>query len=249
MQWEDEALVLGGRRFGEGGLILDVLTATHGRRAGLVHGGASRRRRGQLDAGNTVQLSWTGRLEDQLGRFEVAEAVTERAAAHLDAADALAAIAAVTTILRSALEEGDRAGSAMYEASSLLLDALDQPDVWPALYVRWEMGLLGALGFGLDLSKCAITGGNDGLTHVSPRTGRAVRGSEAEAYLDRLFVLPGFLVDPAAPVTPYAVGAGLVLTGHFLERRLYDLLNKPPPEARDILVRRLERSAAAVLPD
>ncbi len=249
MQWEDEALVLGGRRFGEGGLILDVLTATQGRRAGLVHGGASRRRRGQLDAGNTVQLSWTGRLEDQLGRFDVAEAVSERAASHIETADALAAIAAVTAILRSALEEGDRAGSAIYEATTLLLDALDDPEIWPALYVRWEMGLLGTLGFGLDLSKCAISGGNDGLTHVSPRTGRAVRGSEAEAYLDRLFLLPRFLIDPGAPVTPDAVGAGLLMTGHFLERRLYDLINKPPPEARDILIRRLERSSMAVLPD
>ena len=41
MQWRDEALILGGRRFGESGLILDVLTATKGRRSGLVYGGAS----------------------------------------------------------------------------------------------------------------------------------------------------------------------------------------------------------------
>ncbi|MEM8634366.1 MAG: DNA repair protein RecO [Pseudomonadota bacterium] len=247
--WTDTGLILGGRRFGEGGLILDVLTETRGRRAGLVYGGASRRRRGQLEAGNTVELAWSGRLEEQLGRFDVAEAVTERAADHLDHPEALAAIGAVTAILRDALEEGDAAGSSMYEATHLLLDMLYQNDVWPALYVRWEMGLLAALGFGLDLSKCAVSGSNDGLTHVSPRTGRAVKGSEAEDYVDRLFVLPPFLTDSAAAVSATSVGDGLHLTGYFLERRLYNLINRPPPEARDLLLRRLERAGLASVPD
>ena len=87
-----------------------------------------------------------------------------------------------------------------------VLDTLEQPEVWPALYVRWELGLLSALGFGLDLEECAITGANDGLTHVSPKTGRAVRGSEAEPYLNRLLALPDFLMRPAAPVMPGARG-------------------------------------------
>ena len=43
MQWRDEGLVLGGRKFGESGLILDVLTRERGRRSGLVYGGASRK--------------------------------------------------------------------------------------------------------------------------------------------------------------------------------------------------------------
>lgn len=249
MQWEDEALILGGRRFGESGLILDVLTASRGRRSGLVYGGASRKRRGQLEAGNSVSVAWSGRLEEQLGRFDVAESMTERAASHLDNADALAAIASATCLLRDALEEGDTAGSAMYEATLLVFDALDIPDVWPALYVRWELGLLAALGFGLDLSRCAISGANDRLTHVSPRTGRAVRGSDAEDYLDRLFVLPEFIIDPSAPVTPNSIAAGLLLSGHFLERRLYNMINRPPSDARDVMVRRMERSGLARFPD
>ena len=162
INWEDEALILGGRRFGEGGLILDVLTATRGRRAGLVYGGASRRRRGQLEAGNTVMLEWSARDEGQLGRFDVADAVKTRAANLMDDGDALAAISCMMAILRSALEEGDSQASIMYEATSVVLDMLDEPEVWPALYVRWEMGLLAAIGFGLDLMACAVSGANDG---------------------------------------------------------------------------------------
>ena len=239
MNWSDDGIILGGRRFGEGGLILDVLTRTRGRRSGLVYGGNSRRRRAQYEAGNSVSLSWTGRLEDQLGRFDVAEASKERASHVLDDPKALAAISAVTAILRASLDEGDVAGSAMFEATEVLLDQIGARDVWPALYVRWELGLLSALGFGLDLEECAISGENDGLTHVSPRTGRAVRGSEAEDYVARLFRLPTFLISPTAQVMDEDIAAGLKLTGHFLEARVFHAMNRAMPPERERLVKRL----------
>ena len=239
MNWSDDGIILGGRRFGEGGLILDVLTRTRGRRSGLVYGGNSRRRRAQYEAGNSVSLSWTGRLEDQLGRFEVAEAAKERVSRVLDDARALAAVSAITAILRMSLDEGDVAGSAMFEATELLLDQIEAREIWPALYVRWELGLLSALGFGLDLDECAISGANDGLTHVSPRTGRAVRGSEAEDYVARLFRLPSFLVTSSAPVGGEDVADGLKLTGYFLESRVFHAMNRAMPPERERLIKRL----------
>lgn len=242
MQWRDEGLILGGRKFGESGLILDVLTRTRGRRSGLVHGGASRKKRGQFEPGNSIDLSWSGRLDEQLGRFDVAEASRLRASRLLDLPDALSAIASVCAILRGALNEGDQAGSNVYEATLLLLDSLEDDDVWPALYVRWELGLLGALGFGLDLDECALSGANDGLTHVSPRTGRAVRGSEAGDYIDRLFPLPSFLIDPRAPATPDGLRDGLDLTGFFIEQRLFNAVDRDLPDARRRLETRLLKS-------
>ncbi len=243
MNWSDDGIVLGGRRFGEGGLVLDVLTREKGRRSGLVYGGASRRKRAQFEAGNTIALSWTGRLDDQLGRFDVAEARKDRASRLLDDPAALAALSAITSLLRGGLNEGDAAGSSLYEATTLLLDQLIQPDVWPALYVRWELGLLSALGFGLDLQECAVSGANDGLTHVSPRTGRAVRGSEAEPYVDRLFPLPSFLVDPRADVLPGDIAAGLRLTGYFIEGRLFGSVHRGLPPERERLLKRINPPA------
>ncbi|MEM7328840.1 MAG: DNA repair protein RecO [Pseudomonadota bacterium] len=239
MEWRDQALILGGRRFGESGLILDVLTSTKGRRSGLVYGGASRKKRAQYEPGNTVELSWTGRLEEQLGRFTVAEVMTSRAGRYLDRPEALAAITAITALLRGAVDEGDAAGSALYSPTTLLLNALDTWPVWPALYARWELGLLSALGFGLDLDRCALSGANDGLTHVSPKTGRAVRGSEAESYVDRLFPLPAFLMDPGAIAMAEDIADALQLTGYFLEERLFSSIHKPIPEARMRLVPKL----------
>lgn len=239
MEWRDEALILGGRRFGESGLILDVLTATKGRRSGLIYGGASRKKRAQYEPGNTIELSWSGRLEEQLGRFTVAEVVNSRAGRYLDRPEALAAINTVSALLRGAVDEGDAAGSALYGPTTLLLDALETWPVWPALYARWELGLLSALGFGLDLDRCALSGENDGLTHVSPKTGRAVRGSEAEGYVDRLFPLPAFLIDPRALAMAEDIEAALRLTGYFLEERLFSAVHKPIPEVRARLVPKL----------
>ena len=239
MQWRDEALILGGRRFGESGLILDVLTATKGRRSGLVYGGASRKKRPQYEAGNAIELSWTGRLEEQLGRFNVAEVTISRAGRYLDRPEALLAITTVTALLRGAVDEGDAAGSALFQPTSLLLDALDNWSVWPALYAKWELGLLSTLGFGLDLDKCALSGANDGLTHVSPKTGRAVRGSEAEGYVERLFPLPAFLIDPTALAMAEDIEDALKLTGYFLEERLFGSVHRPLPTSRARLVPKL----------
>lgn len=239
MQWRDQALILGGRRFGESGLILDALTATKGRRSGLIYGGASRKKRPQFEAGNTIELSWTGRLEEQLGRFDVAEVMTSRAGRYLDRPEALMALTTVTTLLRGAVDEGDAAGSALYHPTTLLLDALDNWPVWPALYAKWELGLLSSLGFGLDLDTCALSGANDGLTHVSPKTGRAVRGSEAEDFVERLFPLPAFLIDPTALAMAEDIEDALRLTGYFLEERLFSSVNKPLPPSRARLVPKL----------
>ena len=103
-------------------------------------------------------------------------------------------------------------------------------------------GLLADLGFGLDLSTCAVTGSGSAadLVYVSPRTGRAVSRQGAGEYADRLLQLPGFLTrDEPAKVND--VLAGLRLTGAFLERHLFAALDRPVPEARRALVDRLSR--------
>jgi DNA repair protein RecO (recombination protein O) len=124
-------------------------------------------------------------------------------------------------------------------ALEALTSALLMPEIWPAVYVRYEAGLLQDLGFGLDLTKCASTGSTDDLTHVSPRTGRAVSAAAAEPYKDRLLPLPPFLLGAQAGLAAGDVGLGLDLTGHFLETFVFAVMNKPLPPARVWLIDRL----------
>ena len=144
-------------------------------------------------------------------------------------------------VVDDAVDDGQTQPGA-FAAFESLSGALRHPDVWPAVYVRFEAGILQALGFGLDLSRCAATGTTDDLVWVSPRTGRAVSRAAGEPYRDRLLVLPPFLLSAQGGLSAGDIGAGLRLTGHFLDTCLFAPLNRPLPPARVWLYDRLSEA-------
>ncbi len=236
MEWSDDAIVLSVRAHGETSAIAEVLTREHGRHLGLVRGGASRRSRPSLQPGNTLRLSWRARLSEHLGNF-TAELVKPRAGEMLDSREALLGLNAFTAVVGAALPERE-AHAPVFEAGEVLLDAMLEDGFahWGSLFVRFEAGVLEALGFGLDLSRCASTGATDDLKFVSPRTGRAVSGEAAKPYAGKLFALPGFLLaSQNATATPAEMAAGLRLTGHFLLERVLRPHGKEMPAARQRL--------------
>ncbi|HKS90062.1 MAG TPA: DNA repair protein RecO [Stellaceae bacterium] len=232
--------MLAARRHGESALIVEVLTREHGRHAGLVRGGQTPRRRAILQPGNFVAALWRGRLSEHLGTLEC-ELIEAHAARLLDDADRLAALGAVTALLVAALPEREPHPD-LCQSLAELLAALDSPGRWAAAYVAWECGLLGALGFGLDLARCAATGATDDLAYVSPRTGRAVSRDAGRAYHDKLLPLPEFLWRDA-PAGPADIVAGLTLTRHFLLHHLLEPQGGRIPEARERLMQRMRRLA------
>ncbi len=195
MEWSDDAIVLSSRPHGETGAILELLTRDHGRHAGLVRGGASRRVKPALQPGNSVHVHWRARLEEHLGNF-ICELARARAGELMDSRERLPGLNAFTAITSAAMPERE-AHAAVFLGGEVLLDAMMAEDAahWMTLYIRWEVGLLEALGFGLDLSECAATGATTGLTYVSPKSGRAVSRDGAGIYAARLFALPAFLLD------------------------------------------------------
>jgi DNA repair protein RecO (recombination protein O) len=233
VEWSDDAIVLSVRPHGETSAILEVLTHGHGRHLGLVRGGASRRARPSLQPGNLLHLSWRARLNEHLGNFTL-ELARARAGEMLESREALAGLNAFAAVVSAAMPERE-VHEQVFDVGNILLDAVQETDFahWGALYVRFEAGLLEALGFGLDLTRCASTGSMDNLVYVSPRTGRAVSRDAGEPYRDRLFALPAFLLG-SQNATPDArdVAAGLRLTGHFLLERVLRAHGKEMPAAR-----------------
>jgi DNA repair protein RecO (recombination protein O) len=238
MEWEDDAYVLSARAFGESGAIVDLLTAEHGRHAAHVAGGASRKMKPFLQAGARVIARYRSRVSEQLGSA-VLEPVGEGPSSLFDDPAALACLSAAASVAAGALPEREAHPGAFYGLEALIL-ALAHPDIWPAVYVRFEAGLLQELGFGLDLSRCAATGSTDDLIYVSPRTGRAVSAKAGEPYKDKLLALPPFLLGAQAGLGDGDVDRGLTLTGHFLEQFVFAPLNRPLPPARVWLVDRLK---------
>jgi DNA repair protein RecO (recombination protein O) len=233
VEWSDDAIVLSVRPHGESSTIVEVLTHSHGRHLGLVRGGASRRAKPSLQPGNTLHLNWHARLSEHLGNFTI-ELARARAGDMLESREALAGLNAFSAIVGAAMPERE-AHEQVFDAGNILLDAMQEDgfEHWGALFVRFEAGLLEALGFGLDLSRCASTGAVDNLVYVSPRTGRAVSREAGEPYKDRLFALPGFLLG-SQNITPdpAEVAAGLKLTGHFLLERVLRPHGREMPPAR-----------------
>ena len=238
MEWTDDAIVLAVRPHGETSAIAELLTREHGRHAGLVRGGRSRAMRPVLQPGNGVRAHWRARLADHLGTLTI-EPTDLAAGAVMEDRLSLAGLNAACALAVLALPEREP-HPAVYEGFSVLVHMLEDPDVWPALYVRWEAGLLADLGYGVDLSKCVVTGAKADLSHVSPRSGRAVSREEAAPYAAKLLKLPGFL-QGAGELAEGDIADGLALTGYFLERRVLWPVDRQLPEAR---VRMMERLGA-----
>lgn len=240
MEWTDQGIVLSSRPHGETAAVVTLLAREHGRHAGLVMGGRSSRQRGNTEPGCVVAVRWRGRLAEHLGNY-VLESVRGYAAGLLDDPPRLAALTSACALVEAALPE-HQPHAVIYDGLCALLEVLDTAPAWAEAYVRWEVGLLAELGFGLDLERCAvrgdIAGTNEYLAFVSPRTGRAVSVSAGEPFRDRLLPLPGFLIGRGLGGAQEAA-MGLRLTGHFLERHV---LNGPLPPARERLAERLTRT-------
>lgn len=237
MEWEDDAFVLSARAHGETGAIVELLTAERGKFAAHVAGGASRKMKPFLQAGARVIARYRSRMSDQLGSATL-EPVGEGPAALFDDPLALAGLASAAAIAAAALPEREPHPGA-FHALEALIEALANPDIWPAVYVRFEAGLLQDLGFELDFSRCTVTGSVDDLVYVSPRTGRAVSREAGEPYKDRLLALPPFLLSAQGGLREGDIAAGLDLTGHFLQQHVFGPMNRPLPPPRVWLVERL----------
>ena len=239
MEWREEGVLLTARRHGENAAIIEVFTPDHGRHAGIVRGGASRKMTPILQPGSQIDVTWRARLEDHLGAFTV-EPIRSRAHLMGDR-KALAGLNAMAALLVFALSERE-AHKALYDQTLTVLDMMEDGPYWPLAYLRWELSLLEVTGFGLSLDTCAVTGTTEDLIHVSPKSGRAVSKGAAGEWAKRML-----------PLSPALVGAsdgnakdlidGFRTTGHFLTHGLAQSMGtRPLPNARDRLIDLLVRS-------
>lgn len=232
MDWDAPGIVLETRAFGESDAIATVMTAEHGAHRGLARGAQSRNA-ALWQTGNLLQLRWVGRLSDQLGSFS-AELVHATVAYVMDDALALGMLTASCAVAAGALAERE-AHPTVFAGLLRLLTLLPEGARQLSALIRWEAELLAELGYGLDLSSCALTGSTEGLAFVSPKSGRAVSDAAAGQWRERLLPLPRLLLADVRANDdgdPAAWRDGLRLTGHFLTRDAFGLRHLPLPQSR-----------------
>ncbi len=232
MQWDGEGLIVGVRRHGESSVIAEVMVEGRGRHLGLIRGGRSSKLAATLQPGNSVQVSWRARLEEHLGTFTL-ELLEARAAGLIADREKLYASQIVCEHLRLLPERDPH--DRLLGLAIRILDQAGSALELGASVARFELILLDELGFGLDLTSCAATGTTRDLTHVSPKSGRAVSRAAAEPYLSRLLRLPQFLISTADP-TSADVGNAFALTGHFLDMHVWLPRQLEPPAIRETFI-------------
>lgn len=241
MRSETQAIVCALRNHGEHGAVVRLMTPADGLVAAYVRGARGRRMRPVLIAGNSVQAQISARTETQLPQASV-ELIHSRAPL-LSEPLLAAAIEWATVLTATALPEG-QPYPPLYQALEGLLDAIEaapSASGWGTALVRYELLLLAELGFGLDLERCAVSGSNDDLVAVSPKSGRAVSAAEAEPYAGKLLGLPRF-VREGGRASWDEIAQGLDLTGHFLLRDVLTDRSRVIGEARARLTERLRRA-------
>ena len=243
--WADQGIVLSARPHGDGGAVVALLTEKNGRHAGFVHGAYSSKKRALLEPGSFVKAQWQARVADHLGHYSL-EAEAGLPVGILEDPLKLSALLSACSLCDAALPERE-GHPGLFHGMSELLGAFEE-EYWGAVYVMWEIALLKELGFRLELNKCAAKGDATTLTHVSPKSGRAVSAKEAKPYQDKLLELPNFLRP--TPLRNDNAGdhqdiyRGLIMTGHFLEHWVFNHHSKGVPEARLRLQERFQKKWA-----
>jgi DNA repair protein RecO (recombination protein O) len=218
------------------------MTPEHGLQAVYVRGARGRRMRPVLLAGNIVEAALSARTDVQLPQATV-ELVQSRAPLLSEPLPA-AVIDWISALTATVLPEA-QPYPRIYAALDGLLAAIDaapSASGWGAALVRYELLLLAELGFGLDLSRCAVSGADEGLVAVGPKSGRAVSAAEAAPFAGKLLPLPSFILVGGVADWPDILD-GLALSGHFLLRDLISDRSAPVGESRSRLIQRLRRAA------
>ena len=192
--------------------------------------------------GAQLDLTWKARLQDHLGSFKV-ELVRARTVHAMSDRILAAGLMSVSTILSRVLPER-QAYDNFYRTTEDLLDLLNQPNIWPMAYLRWELELLTVLGYGLDLSKCAVSGSTEKLRYVSPRTGRAISEQAAGEWVSKLLHLPSIILKGSG--NSDSIIDGLKLTGYFLTKKVFNELSvRSPVSERQRFVDLLSQKASS----
>lgn len=241
INWTDEGVVLSARKHGESATIVTLMTRDNGRHSGLVRGGGGSRARGIYQTGNLVSAKWRARLSEHLGTY-TCELLKPNAAELMSERLPLLALTSSAALIERLLPEREPYAETFFSLTALI-EVLGGAGDWVPSYIKWELGLLNQLGYGLNLGECVVTGSPDSLVYISPRTGCAVSAIAGAPYREKLFDLPPFFITKTANPSIKDIETGLRVTGHFLARCARDADAGDLPRARARFVDRISRDS------
>ena len=227
MQWTSEAIVIKHQSFSDDKLLCWFFSATHGVYKGLLT--LNKKTRNQVQLGNIVHAAWKARLPEHLGSY-YCELLKPLSMTIINDRLKLSSVLSLCSILSSCLPERVLEAK-IYDNSISYLLSLKDHQHWLPEYLKLELSLLQEMGYGLNLTSCAVTGTKNNLYYISPRTGRAVSQEAGEPYHDKLFILPKILIEDLAASNQEILEA-IKIIGYFINKHLYLPHSQELPQAR-----------------
>ena len=234
MQLNDTAIVLNTRKYNDSSIIMKVITENNGIYSGLVRIKKNQGGFGVNITGNKLNLMWRARLSEHLGFFTT-ELNKSRAHEIMKDQIFLSGINLVCSHL-DLYPEREPCQNIYIEFDNLIDNFNKKENIWIKKLIEFEFNYLEFMGFGIDLSECALTGTTDSLEWVSPKSGRAVNSKAGKRWSKKLLKLPPFLLDKKIDADKNDLIDGLNLTGHFLKKQIYSDLNKDLPSSRKKII-------------
>ena len=219
MNLTDEGIAIGVKKFSDSTNLMKILTKDNGIYSGLIRIKKNQGNSGVNIPGNTLSVNWRARLSEHLGFFNT-ELIKSRSSNYLNSSINLEVLNSICSLMDIFPEREECID--LYNIIEELLDNLNNTRLWPFLYIKFELLFIERMGYGLDLSSCAVNGSTDNLNWVSQKTGRAVSALGAKGWEDRLLKLPEFLgQNEIKSVSKADLLDSLKLTEFFLIKRVY----------------------------
>ena len=243
MEWEDSAIILGSYNYSDSIIIVSCLTNKHGLRKASVRN--NKKKKQQIYIGNMVTLSWRGRLEEHLGKFEIKSCEFVYPFLYNNKKKLLSLLS-VCELFNICLTEKEPQENLYHHLEDFIYLLKFDEKEWLKFVICLEMDLLAKLGFGFDVKRCVVSGTTENLEYLSPKTGKVVSKKVGEEYKDKLFKLPKIFVNHEHNPTLEEIVDALKITQYFFEKNLLKLKGTKLPSIRNILQQTLQNNATAL---
>ena len=187
MKLESVGILIAMRPFDERNAVAQIFSRDFGVMSGMLRGAIVAKNNRPL-VGQVGNVSWNARLDSALGVFHW-EAEKNLAAPIMQSGLGLQFMNAAFDLIVNLLPEREAYGT-LYDETIELMAGLGMQEMPADVYLKWEIKLLGDLGYALDLTRCSGCGKTTRLNYLSPRTGRAVCDECAAPYINKLYKLP-----------------------------------------------------------
>tara|TARA_B100002019_G_scaffold215365_1_gene187971 strand:- start:229 stop:918 length:690 start_codon:yes stop_codon:yes gene_type:complete len=218
MIWDDTGFLLFKNRYNENSLITEVYTKNHGKVSGIIFGGTSKKIKNYLQIGNKLHINYNSKSENRIGYFKI-EIQKALSPYYFDDVQKLSCISSAMNLVKLLTAES-QINQSIYNLLENFYILLND-DNWIQKYIFWELELLKAIGYDLNLIELVDKKLIDNKTQYTSKSS-----------LDKK-IIPNFLVDKTQSSEDLkTLLSGLKLVSDYLDKSILKPNNLNQPISR-----------------